>query len=712
MMSLRKIGWAALSGAVLLSAATAADAGDFTNAVSLQGFTGIMNTPTANVQKEGSLALWSAKQHEQHSNQINNENYLFSVGLFSLLEGGGRVAQGYADLSAQFKLTTAPLIPKSYSWIPSVAVGAQDVGGQAHHFSSTYLVATEEISRVRLSLGYGSGPDRMKGVFGGAELKAFDWLYILGEYDTKDTNVGARIVTPDILGYPVNLQGTIKSTLNRNPGTIDFSFGVQFALGKEWHSQEKSIIPTVIPSDSGRQDQVETPVKAGAEAVAVSPVITLGSTPSRIIDNPVKAGPDVAQGYAVAAANADSLSAFRDRLVVDGFLHVRVGSDSADLLVIEYENARYTRNQLDGMGVVLGMVVKYAPAEFKTVRLVLKVQDIRMLQVTAPIGMLASFFSDAGVKETFGDLVAVSYAIDDDKSFNFLEEKSFSPWFRSRLTLAPRLRTYVATEVSTFDYLLSFVPSLTVDLWKGAIVNATADIPVAWSQGYDDGGSFKRNDPQLASLMLTQALRPRSDFMVSLSGGMVSNDVYGTMNEAYWYSKDGSHRLGFQQGFGKDNNYSFNRTAYLGSYRYFYTPLDTSLTLTGGSFWDNDRGVRADLTRFWGDTSFSVFYKSSRTANNDNYQIGGIQLAFPLTPRQGMKPYPVQVKGTDEWNYRLQTVTHSPTGANSVFIPIGETPPVKTVPQSYYDRDRLTPEYVKAHLLRVRDAAIRYVQPE
>ena len=77
-----------------------------------------------------------------------------------------------------------------------------------------------------------------------------------------------------------------------------------------------------------------------------------------------------------------------------------------------------------------------------------------------------------------------------------------------------------------------------------------------------------------------------------------------------------------------------------------------------------------------------------------------------------MKPYPVQVKGTDEWNYRLQTVTHSPTGANSVFIPIGETPPVKTVPQSYYDRDRLTPEYVKAHLLRVRDAAIRYVQPE
>jgi hypothetical protein len=78
-----------------------------------------------------------------------------------------------------------------------------------------------------------------------------------------------------------------------------------------------------------------------------------------------------------------------------------------------------------------------------------------------------------------------------------------------------------------------------------------------------------------------------------------------------------------------------------------------------------------------------------------------------------MKPYPIQVKGTDEWSYGLQTVTSSPTGNNSVFVSIGNTPPAgNTVTQAYYDRDRLTPDYVKSHLLRVRDAYVRYLKPE
>jgi hypothetical protein len=312
--------------------------------------------------------------------------------------------------------------------------------------------------------------------------------------------------------------------------------------------------------------------------------------------------------------------------------------------------------------------------------------------------------------------VQVSYVVDDNREVAFVEEASFSSWFRSRLVLAPRLMTFVATEVSSLDYLLSFAPALYVDLWKGALLKTSANIPVAWSKGFDTGEAFRnyRHDSQLETLGVYQALRPHPNLMISVGGGMISHDVYGTLNEAYWYSNDGAHRLGFQQGFGKDNNLNFNHTAYLGSYRYTYSPLDTSLTVTGGSFWDNDTGVRADLSRFFGDTSFSVFYKYSRTNDTKkDYQIGGVQIAFPLTLRQGMKPYPVQVKGTDEWSYYLETVIHGPTAANTVGVSIGNNPPaINPVPAVYYDRDRLTPDYVKAHLLRVRDAYVRYVHPE
>jgi hypothetical protein len=762
---------AAVAGVLVLACGYPAGAGEFVNGFSLQGYTGIMNTPTANVQKEGTFGFWYAKQRDHIYPNQHQDNYLFSTGFFSFIETGGRVAVGLSpstgnDLSAQFKITTAPFTPKKYPWLPSLAFGMQDVGGQSNFYQTTYLVATEEISRLRLSVGYGFGTDRsLEGFFGGAEIKTFDWLYLLGEYgskrslgrrswsDERDFNVGIRIVTPDIYGYPVNLHSTLKSALNNHSGTIDFTVGIQFSLGKDWHSLTRSIIPTSIPDEtSTKPDPIiapdSQPVKSGPVAALAAPVVPLqGSTesPSDKEDNPlplkagaeavnvespvgstitasssnlgsqIKAGPEATPAgvIMVTATRNDALRTLRDKLVADGFMHVRVGANDRNLLVVEYENGRYNQNQLDGMGVVLGMVVNYAPKELSTVRLVLKIQNINMLQVTMPIEILTAFFRDASVNKAFSDLVQVSYAIDDSREVAFVEEASFSSWFRSRLVLAPRLRTYVATEVSSFDYLLSFVPTLDVDLWKGAVLSTSADIPVAWSKGFDNNMSFYRNDAQMETALVSQALRIHPNFMVSLSGGMLAHEVYGTVNEIYWYSRDGSQRLGFQQGFGKDNNYNYNRTAYLGSYRYTYTPLDTSLTVTGGSFWENDTGVRADLSRFFGDTAFSVYYKYSRTSDNKDYQVGGVQIAFPLTPRRGMKPYPVQVKGTDEWKYALQSVTSSPKGDNSVFVSVGNSPPgVNSVTQVYHDRDRLTPDYVKAHLLRARDAYIRYVHPE
>lgn len=714
-----------LSGIALAISVSAAVAGDFANALSLQGFTGIMNTPTANVQHEGTMAFWFAKQRDNAYPFEHEENYLFSVGLFPFLEAGGRVAVGLSpsynnDISAQFKLTSAPFTWKEYPWLPSLAVGSQDVGGTAHFFSTTYLVATEEISRLRLSIGYGFGPDRMDGLFGGAELKAFDWLYFLSEYDAKDTNIGARVVSPDIFGYPAQLQATLKSALNNQPSSINFSIGVQFALGTDWrHRQPPTTFTDTAPTTSfvpSGTAASSAPSGAGASA-AMPPAAGASSASSGRGSFPVKAGAtDIPATAArvVPLSGTETLRSLRDKLVADGFMNVRVGARGTELLVIEYENARYTRSQLDGMGVALGMVVKYLPNDFIMVRLVPKVQGIKMLQLTIPSTLLGSFFHNAAKSENIGDLIEVTYRIDDSHDVDFLDEASFSGRFRSRLTLAPRLKTFVATEIRPLDYLLSFAPSLAVDLWKGALLNVAADIPVAWSNGFDTEQLDRyRNDPQLESLMLFQAIRPRSDFIISLSGGMITHDVHGTVNEAYWHSKEGNHRLGFLQGFGKDNNENFKRTAYLGSYRYAYAPYDTSLTVTCGSFWDNDRGVRADLTRFFGDTSFSLFYKISRTAYDENYQVGGIRFSFPLTPRRGMKPYPVQVKGPDDWNYRLQTVTKSPSGANSVYVTIGEPPPGgNPASQSYYDRDRLTPEYIKSHLLRVRDAYIRYVGPE
>ena len=638
----------------------------------------------------------------------------------------------------------------------------QDVGGQANNFETNYVVGTEEISRLRVSLGYGFSSRRMEGIFAGAEVKAFDWLYLLGEYDTKETNVGARIVSPDLFGFPVNLQATFKSAVSRNPGTIDLALGVQLALGKDWHRRPAEIaaappgagdaVPPPLPAsvsdpippdsqplkagqDATGSDAVapppvtasvpkgtalKAPVAAGdAVAAAVSPEGVPAASPRRDDSLPLKAGAAaLPAGAAVAAASrTEKLYALRDRLVADGFMHVRIGTNNADLLVVEYENGRYHQSELDGMGAVLGTVLATLDEEFATIRLVVKIQNIQMMQVTLPTTIVRSFFRSPDMNNVLADLIEVTYAVADEREVAYLQEGSFASWFRSRLVLTPWLMSFIATELGTFDYLLSLKIGYNIDLWKGALLSSTADIPLFWSENFNDGKYFAvygyRYDPQFSSLMLSQALRPRHDLMISLSGGMIGKDVYGTLNEAYWFSPDGNHRLGFQQGFGRYTKTDFDHTLYLGSYRYRYTPLDTSLTVTGGSFWGNDTGVRFDLSRSFGDTAINIYYKICKTADDLNYQAGGFYISFPLTPRQGMKPYPVQLKGTNEWSYGIESITKSPDGHNYLDIAIGNTMPTNTpVSLVYYDRDRLTPEYVRNHLLRVRDAALRYVEPE
>ena len=213
---------------------------EFHNALSLQGFTGILNTPNAALTKEGHLyALYSDQKENGLRPQLRSEDsYMFSIGLFDLLEVGGRFTEGpyhykptgIRDLSGNFKLQV-PFIPKG-EYIPQLAVGVQDLGGNLHFLRTVYGVVTEDLWRFRISAGYGNGPDRMKGGFGGVEVKTFDWLYLLAEYDTREANVGLRLVTPEMFGIPINLQVTVKSALNDKQGSPEYGFGFQMPLGR------------------------------------------------------------------------------------------------------------------------------------------------------------------------------------------------------------------------------------------------------------------------------------------------------------------------------------------------------------------------------------------------------------------------------------------------------------------------------------------------
>lgn len=668
-------------------------AGEFHNSLSLQGFTGLLNTPNAEVTTEGKLyALFSDQQERVWRNTPRQENYMFSVGLFSVVELGGRVTEAPGvgrDLSANFKVKV-PFMPKGY-FLPSLAVGMQDVGGGSKLLRTKYVVATEEIWRFRLSLGYGTGPDRMDGVFGGAEFKAGDWLYLLGEHDTRETSAGIRLVTPSIFGCPVNLNVTAKTSLDYRPGrAIELGFGLQFPLGLEHHATKPH----------GGKEPATHPNREPDGQQGIRENGLAGEQKDSPVREPAEAGRE----------REELLAGLKKALIEAGFQNVAVGSKDT-LLVIEYENARFNHNELDGLGVVCGMATNYASPGFTALRLIIRKKGIRILQLSMPVQELREFLRDAARLAGLNASLRITADVEEDREVRYVKGDDNPSWLRSALLVYPGLKTFVATEVGVFDYLLSIKPDFFLNTWKGAVLNARWDIPVSWSDNLDDNQLFRRfrNNSRFERLMLFQAIRVSPTVMASLGAGMVLKDTYGTLNEVMWTPAGGAHRFRAKLGYWEVKKSHSRDEVWLGSYRYYFNPLDTYLEGTGGRFWDQDTGFTAELKRFFGDTAFSVFYKDTRAKDRRHVQVGGVQFAFPLTPRRDMKPYLVQLKGNEEWSYAQETEIVTPGERNFVGTSAGINPqPPFNLERVFYNRDRLTESYIRKHLLRLRDANMRY----
>jgi hypothetical protein len=545
----------------------------------------------------------------------------------------------------------------------------------------------------------------MKGTFGGAEIKAMDWLYLVGENDATETNVGARIVAQSIFGFRADLQVTAKTSLDYRQGHWEFGFGLQFPLGSDRHNR------TPLLEEPGKAVISDAPIPTAPDPLRKEafPDAKEGSSPAA----PVTAGePVVRQG------RQDGLRSLLEKLIADGFQNVRVGARGEELLVVEYENNRYNWNELDGLGVVIGMVVDTVPRGGGTLRIVLKQQDIRILELSAPLEAFRAFLHDPGKDRALDAALLITTDIEDDSSVTFLAGRDNPSFLTSALVVYPGLKTFVATEVGTFDYLLSARLDFFLNAWKGAVVNARWDIPVSWSENFDDGKAFEdwRNGSRLDRLMLFQAIKISPRVMANLGGGMVLHDSYGTLNEVLVTPGDGTHRFALKQAYAANTDDEADprrNEALLGSYRYYYGPLDLSLEGTAGRFYDNDTGYRLEAKRFFGDTSFSVYFADTRTSAHERIQVGGVMIAFPLPPRRDMKPGVVQLKGSEEWSYSQETKIVKQGGRNVVSISAGVDPtPAYNLERVFFNRDRLSEPYLRKHLLRLRDAYLTYLRGE
>lgn len=678
-------------------APTAAWAGDpevarIETHLSFQGLPGIIDVPIAGALDSGVLdvTFTPKRDHDVYPGEGAQRSVGVALGFLPRLTLGARgvVAKRASlsdsrDLSASLHLL---LLEEGPVW-PALAIGLQDIGGASSLFESKYVVLSKTFfERLRGTIGFGTGPDVLEGVFAGAELALEPFLTFLAEYDTDDVNLGVQI-DPwfDVFGAH-DLPDPVLKLVWQRGSEVTAALGLRYALGE---------------AAPGEGDEV------GGEGRHryrrwIDPRVgsTEGECSSRA--GTVRTASTAIDGEEIAGRLQAAIAALGFENVAVSILH----SSGRVAAFIEYENRRFNRDELDGLGVVLGIAVTETPLEVHDVIVEVKAVDLGVFQLRTDACTFVDFLNGEIPEEIFEELIDLERGDGEQGAGRVLAARQAVNRSRFRVDafVRPGIETILLSDLGVLDARVAVLPDAVVQLLPGMVFNARARIPVGQTQGYRDFfGALP--SPRIDRVLLHQALplAVAVPSLAQLSVGRFSSREVGASLELAANLLDGLFGLrGVIGRFGPGLE-AIDRWIAVGGARAHFSSWDLAARLDGGLFLDGDRGVAGEVSRFFGDFEAGFFL---RHTNHDS--LAGVRVAIPLTPARELEPGWLRPRLPDLFEYEQRTVVFS--GANEIRDDIGRV--LRTgheIGRAYWNRDRLHPAYVRTHLGDLKEAALRWV---
>lgn len=670
----------AVVAAIITCSASWADSGG----IAATGVSGGLVIPTARVLEHGEAA-GSFNNYQEPKLGLNSRRRNFSLG-FGLIPGVeffGRYAEyqeplpgstfingGPRDISANVKVQ----LPQFWRWQPKLAVGINDLSGGANFFKSKYAVASEDFGPLSVSLGYAIGNPRnsspLDGLFGGLQYRIGQTgVSLLAEYDGQQRHVGARYESPGI-----ELLGGARflATLQRSSGATN-------AAGRS-NDATSSAVSVIIPL--GHNSDRRTTFKPENQLASISP------------DN---AG-------AMAPTALDSQDALLRALNGAGFERVRVGMLGQQNLLIEYENHRYGQSEADALGIVLGLAAELAPKGVRRVSAVTLKAGVRMYEAAVDVAIFRAYLRDGDLSQARTSLTIDRAPAYDSAAIAWAKPEP-SPKAPLRIEIQPDVLYHVGTEVASFDYSLALAIKAAMPVWRGGEVQATYVKQFSNSKLYEPGFVWgdERQRTGLKSLTLQQSFWLNPSVHASVGAGKYEYNNAGVQAQTSLYVPGGEDVVRLRAAVYKDRPTVTNpqRVQLAASYR--WVPNNSTWVEAGfQQFGDGGRGPTLVLTRWFGDVGVHMHYRRS-----GDRQMAGLDVSFPLTPREGSAVGPVPINGTPMFQRGIRTRILNPTndvrfdGARDI--------------QMSYDADaqllnsgRFSQRYFVSQLPRMREAFFLY----
>ncbi|MGE3540323.1 MAG: YjbH domain-containing protein [Candidatus Tectimicrobiota bacterium] len=654
--------------------------------LSAWGLPGIIHVPTATMVPAGSLDVGYniTRDPDVFPTVDRQKNFTFALGFLPRVTIGGRgtVAtphEGETDLARDISANVQILLLEDKAWWPSVAIGVQDISGGAAFFHSRYVTLSKSLfGRVRGTVGFGLGPDVLDGPFGGVELALNRYITLLGEYDARVFNAGVRMFP---LPEKLEAYGIPRPTVDviwQDGRRVAWGINVRSVLGEGKFQAQRagrahkrysrpSVPPTGTVSFQHMSEQLQaTLIEQGLENVRVS--------------------------------------VFRQ--------------EAGYLIAVEYENRRYNRDELDAVGVVLGLATLATPPLITAISVTVKEVNIPVLHIVTGAEAFLSFVNEELPAGVFAQQLRITQEVQELPAAAVQEATTpirSRSWLKVDAFLQPRIETRLLTEVGVADLRFSLLPEAMMQLTPGTVVDVRGVVPITQTSGFGkslDNPGIERQlgDPELDRALLHQAVRlplgswsKRATGLAQVSIGRFTREEVGIAEETAVTLLEGSL---FVKGTVARVGSSFDdldQWVALANGRVRYSPWDLTFSVTAGRFLDGDQGVAADLSRFFGSTEIGVFLRHS-----DNGSLAGLRLGIPLTPARELPPWRVRPRLPDLFAYEQRTTVF--TDFNVLRGDIGRSLSTgHDIERVYWNRDRLYPVYIRQHLDTLRQAVRRWI---